>query len=219
MGTVSRMDFLSQVKSEGKGAQLVLRRYLLYLNDPAAFAKRYRLARPALRRELVRMHSDMEREVIRARSEIRRRARALLKSPGSLVELVQEHIEEKLGHWNPAEEARVLRAAVERLAAMEPQLRVMARRLGHLPGAKRRTIRQTIQVDQQLLARITKLLPDQLTHVLQQQIILCAICGRAFFHHSTTMGRPPRFCLECRKRWSKQQLWYRAKRARLRKGD
>lgn len=184
----------------------VLRRYLLFLNDPVSFAKRHGLARPAVIRELVRVKSDMDRATIGARKEVQQRIRAWMASPGTLAEWA----EDRVGTWNPREEAKALRGIVEKLAHFGPQLRVFAHGIGHLPGGKKRTMGDLKKLDRRVEAKLASILPADSSYALQRQVILCALCRRAFYHPAAK-GRPPKFCPTCRRRWTRRQLWYRVK--------
>lgn len=182
----------------------MLQRYLLFLNDPATFAKRHGLDRPAMIRELVRVTSNVHRASIGARKEIQRRIRAWMASPGTLAEWA----EERAGTWDPREERRALRAIVDRLARAEPELRALAHGLAHLPGGEKITMGDLKRLEKRMLAKLASILPS--TYALEHQIILCALCERAFYHPAAK-GRPPKFCPTCRRRWTRRQLWYRVK--------
>lgn len=174
------------------------RRYLLFLNDPLLFARRHSLARTVLMRELVRIRSDVERATIHARKEIREQARRLLRAP-----ILEELAEERT--WDPRERRRFLQKAAEQLAAGRPQLHAIARGLARLPGGSRRTIRDVINFEKKVIAKLNRLLPPAKTYPLERQTVICPRCQRAFFR--PPKSRAQKYCPNCR-RLTKSQLWY-----------
>lgn len=187
-----------------------IQRYLLMLNDPDAFARRFGMNGWQVI-PFLRVRAELDREFIRKRREFALHTRNLLRQ---LSEEPPEFIEE--ANRSLREERRLLKNAASFLATAGPQLAILAKNIRRFAGQfpKGTTVGDLRRLGTRALAKLHHVLPHEAMQRFRGRLLVCASCNRVFLR---TPGKSAqKYCPRCRKRWSKQQLWYKTRGKRRR---
>lgn len=198
----------------------LLRRYLLFLNAPDAFAKRFG-ASDSYVTGYVRGWAAGERVQIARLRDVHRDARQL----AAQMEKVPDDELEKLllGRGrNLREERRLLRDIAEARMVESRSPEVIAAFEGAFPEHSDLSwprLNNLIRVALALLeerAGLSSKIRARLA--LSGNLMACRRpgCGRVWMP-PRSRGRPSDYCPSCRKRWTSQELWYQTHRKRRRK--
>lgn len=181
-----------------------IQRYLLMLNDPDAFARRFGMRDPQVA-VFLRVRAELDREFIRKRREFALHIRNLLRQwSEEPPELMGEEI------WSLREERRLLKNAASFLATAGPQIAILFG--DQFP--KGTTVGDLRRLETRALPKLHRVLPQEAMQRLRGRLLVCASCDRVILRAPGKSAQ--KFCPRCRKRWSKQQLWYKTRGKRRR---
>lgn len=183
--------------------------YLQFLNAPAALADRLGMTAPRLR-WMLQAQSAMARRGLEVRMEVLRRARYLMQqhrnTPGENLEWELMALAKSV-----REEGQLLRGYAQFQAGLHGLFkRLEAIQAVPPPPGGALTMGQAEELERQVQTTLAPVLPsEQALARLHRRLRVCPLCKSAFLR--APEKRAQRYCLRCHKRWSKQQLWYRAK--------
>lgn len=172
------------------------------LNDPEEFVRAFGIRDRGVF-DYLRALGAVARLEVKARVEVTQKARELLQElrgiPGA------ESWAEDVAGWSAREEARALESLASSLARTHVDLEA-----AEIGGALAPTREERDRLKARALRRLKALFryPDRLG-AIRKRLRVCRLCDRFFVPPAA--NRAQKFCEVCRRRWSPQQLWYRAK--------